>query len=82
MTQFALFAALLGLIAVALVISPLWKGSRPLELALAPAPLTPRVERRSAAWRRSRSCSTWRLSCCSERRRWLRSDGAATRSAR
>lgn len=35
MTQFALFAALLALIAVALVISPLWKGSRPLALALA-----------------------------------------------
>lgn len=35
MNQFALFAALLGLVAVALVISPLWKGSRPLALALA-----------------------------------------------
>ena len=35
MSQFALFAALLGLIAVALAISPLWKGSRPLALALA-----------------------------------------------
>ncbi len=35
MSQFAIFAALLGVVAVALVISPLWKSSRPLALALA-----------------------------------------------
>ena len=45
------------------------------------APLTPRCERRCAAWRRRRSCSTWRLSCCSERRRCPRTVGAATCSA-
>ena len=40
-----------------------------------------RAPRRRAAARRSSSCSTWRLSCASERRRWPRTVGAATRSA-
>ena len=33
---------------------------------------TARASRRAAACTRSCSCSTWRLSCCSERRRWPR----------